>query len=246
MKIGFFQSDLVWENPSANMAIFEEKIAELSVLPDVLLLPEMFNAGFSMNYSEPSNFITQKWLQLIADRYGIIIAGSCAIKDKGLKFNRFFWAFPGQEMKYYDKSNLFAHGGENLTFASGDKRVLINVNDWQILPQVCFDLRFPQNSLNIFPHFDILVYVASWPEKRIEHWKTLLKARAIENQAYVIGVNRLGVDGNNLNYTGDSTIINFDGELIVDAKNMEGYFSTDLNHQKLQEYRKHYNFLNLK
>jgi omega-amidase len=243
MKIGFFQSDLFWENPEANLSNFEEKIAALDHIPDLILLPEMFNTGFSMTSKEPANFTTQKWLQLMADRYKTCIAGSYAVQVGNSKFNRFLWAFHDKAAQYYDKRHLFSHGSEHESFSSGSERKMITINELTILPQVCYDLRFPVWSRNTAPYYDVIVYVASWPERRINHWKTLLKARAIENQAYVIGVNRLGIDGNELQYTGQSLVINFDGEVLLDAQNEENYFEINLSKTELNTHREHYKFL---
>jgi omega-amidase len=243
MEIGFFQSDLFWESPEANLSNFEEKIAALKQIPDLILLPEMFNAGFSMQYKEPANFTTQKWLQLMADRYKTCIAGSYAVQAGNTKFNRFLWAFHNRAIETYDKRHLFKHGSENETFSPGSERKIIQLGEFAFLPQVCYDLRFPVWSRNVLPYYDVIVYVASWPERRIENWKTLLKARAIENQAYVIGVNRLGLDGNGLQYTGQSTVIGFDGDMLLDAQNTEGYFSVNLSKTALDRHREHYKFL---
>jgi omega-amidase len=243
MEIGFFQSDLFWENPEANLSSFEEKIAAINQIPDLVLLPEMFNTGFSMAYKEPANFTTQKWMQLMADRYKTSVAGSYAVQIGDAKHNRFLWTFHDMAIQYYDKRHLFGHGSENETFRSGSERKIVQMGEFAILPQVCYDLRFPVWSRNTAPFYDVIVYVASWPERRIEHWKTMLKARAIENQAYVIGVNRLGTDGNGLTYSGQSTVINFDGEVLLDAQNAEGYFSINLSKSALETHRTHYKFL---
>lgn len=243
MEIGFFQSDLLWEDTEGNLAHFEEKIAGLKSLPNILFLPEMFNTGFSMKVAEPPNYITQKWLQQMAARYNICIAGSYAVKVGTSKRNRFLWAFPDQESQFYDKKHLFSRGNEQLTFEPGTERKLISHQNMLFLPQVCYDLRFPVWARNTAPNYDAIVYVASWPERRIEHWKALLRARAIENQCYVIGVNRLGSDGNGLHYTGQSTLIRYDGEIILDAKTTDGYFNSQLSKPELLAFRKHYNFL---
>jgi omega-amidase len=243
MKVGFFQSDLFWENPEENLSHFEEKIAALDNIPALILLPEMFNSGFSMNVKEPENFYTQKWMQSMADRYKTCIAGSYAVQSGSKKHNRFLWAFHTKALEYYDKRHLFSHGGEAESFTAGKERKIIELGGYNFLPQVCFDLRFPVFSRNIKPHYDVLVYVASWPEKRIEHWKTLLRARAIENQCYVIGVNRLGTDGNGLNYTGQSTVIKYDGEIMFDAQEKSGFFEIELSKTEIQDYREHFKFL---
>ncbi len=243
MNIGFFQSDLLWEDTEGNLSQFEEKIAELNTRPEILFLPEMFNTGFSMSVSEPQNFKSQKWLQVMADRYQMGIAGSYAVKIGAEKRNRFLWAFTGANTQFYDKKHLFSHGNEQETFTAGTERKVISCGGLSFLAQICYDLRFPVWARNTPPYYDAIVYVASWPERRIEHWKTLLRARAIENQCYVIGVNRLGKDGNGLNYTGQSCMIRYDGEIILDAADKEGYFSASLSKADLDAYREHYGFL---
>ncbi len=243
MEIGFFQTDLFWEDAEQNLASFEEKIAALAKFPDGLFLPEMFNTGFSMQVSEPQNFHTHKWLDLMAKRHKMFVAGSYAVKVGQSKRNRFLWAFADQEAQFYDKKHLFSHGNEQETFTAGTERKIISYGELSFLPHVCYDLRFPVWSRNVAPHYDVIVYVASWPERRIEHWKALLRARAIENQCYVIGVNRLGKDGNGLNYTGQSCIIKYDGELMLDAGEEDGYFCTHLSKADLDGYRGHYGFL---
>jgi omega-amidase len=243
MEIGFFQSDLFWENPEHNLSTFEEKLAALEQIPEIIFLPEMFNTGFSMKFKEPANYTTQKWMQLMADRHKTCIAGSYAVQISDKKFNRFLWAFPDKSLQHYDKRHLFSHGSENETFSTGTERKTINFGELSFLPQICYDLRFPVWSRNQPPYYDVIVYVASWPERRIENWKTLLKARAIENQAYVIGVNRLGTDGNDLSYNGQSTVISFDGQVILDAQDTDGYFSVNLSKTTLNAHREHYKFL---
>lgn len=243
MLFGFLQTDIVWEDAEANLHAFEEKIAALEILPNVLILPEMFNAGFSFNYAEPKNFLTYKWMIQMAERYNIVIAGSIAVKDLNQKFNRFLWVFPDGKVEHYDKRHLFAHGGESESFSAGKLLKTIIAQNFKIRPMVCYDLRFPVWSRNTQPYYDVLVYTASWPIKRIETWKTLLKARAIENQSYVIGVNRIGTDGNGLIYSGQSMIIDFKGNVIVDAHDTEGYFSAELSLAKLHDFRNHYQFL---
>jgi omega-amidase len=244
MQVGFFQANLQWEEPDANLAYFEEKIATIDVLPDFLVLPEMFNAGFSMNYSEPEGGKTFKWLQLMALRYKIFICGSFAIKTNLGKFNRFLCVGPEGIVATYDKKHLFARGGEDLSFTAGTKDIIFSLKGVKIKPQICFDLRFPENARFGPGHsYNMLVYVASWPETRIQHWDTLLQARAIENQAYTIGVNRIGSDGHNLNYSGHSVIYDFKGERMVYADENESYKSVSLDLNAQLDYRNSFNYL---
>ncbi len=243
LNITIIQSDLYWENPEANLASFEEKIATISNSTDLIVLPEMFNTGFSMTYSEPANFKTEKWLVQMAERYNTHIMGSLAIKETNKKYNRLICANPKGVKVKYNKKNLFVLGDEQLSFSPGIDKIIVEIQNWKIQPLICFDLRFPEWSVNRKGKYDLLVYVASWPASRISAWRNLLVARAIENQCYVIGVNRLGTDGNEIKYNGQSLIIDFWGNIMFDATDKEISETVSLDYEGLQAFRKNYPFL---
>lgn len=243
LRVSIIQSDLYWENVSANLANFEEKIAQLSHPTDLIVLPEMFNTGFSMSVSEPMNHITHKWLKQMAQRYNCSICGSLAISEKGKKVNRLFIVNEKGETFNYDKKNLFVIGDETLTFTPGETKSQLILKEWNILPLVCFDLRFPEWARNNKNGYECLIYVASWPKSRTHHWRSLLMARAIENQSYVIGVNRIGRDGNGLAHGGASMIIDFEGNILFDAIDLENTATINLNLENLINYRNKFPFL---
>jgi predicted amidohydrolase len=179
----------------------------------------------------------------MAERYNLSICGSYAVKIGGNRYNKFLWINPDKSTFQYDKIHLFAHGKEDETFTAGFKTELIPYKNFIIKPQICFDLRFPETARYTKEKpFDVLIYVASWPEKRIHHWESLLVARAIENQSYVIGVNRLGIDGHGLNHNGHSSIIDFNGNFLVKAEENEGYFSSQLSLDSLNNHRSRFKF----
>ena len=212
LNISFIQADLVWENKQANFSLFESLFHETDQ-PDLVVLPEMFSTGFSM---QPAALYDQepgmalRWMQTQAEKHQFALAGSVIVNDFGNYYNRFYFVQPDGSYQSYDKRHLFRMANEHLHYTPGNQRVIIEYQAWRILPQVCYDLRFPVWSRNR-ADYDLLLYVANWPEKRRAHWLTLLQARAIENQAYVLGVNRTGHDGKNIRYSGDSALFAPDG-----------------------------------
>lgn len=243
LKISLIQTDIVWENPKVNLRHYEEKINSLDNNPDLILLPEMFNSGFSMNFSEKNPSESHQWMVHAAKNSNSAIFGSLAIQENEHIYNRGHFVYPNGETQFYDKKHLFKYGKEHQTYTAGNTAIIAEIKNWKIKPLICYDLRFPIWSRNIAPFFDILVYVASWPMARIEAWKTLLKARAIENQCFVIGVNRIGQDGNGLNYNGQSMVIDFTGNVMLDAEDQNGIFSTELSFENLQKFRTQFPFL---
>ena len=244
MQTGFLQWDLAWENPALNKEYISKFLSSNSA-PDLLILPEMFSTGFSMNavsLAESMSGPTVEFLKENAASYKVVIAGSLIIRENNSYFNRFVFVFPDGKVEYYDKHHLFTLSGEDQTYTSGKNTPILSIGDWNICPQICYDLRFPEWTRLALP-FDILIYTASWPQKRVQAWSTLLKARAIENQCYVIGVNRIGKDGNDLDYNGQSTIIRYDGEVLVIAENGQGYFEIELDKAAQNEFRKSLPFL---
>jgi omega-amidase len=229
LHIAAVQTALHWENPDANRrhfsAIFREMAAdEDEMRPNLIVLPEMFSTGFSMSperLAEMPGGPTTQWMQEQASLHNAAITGSIIIKENNHYYNRLLWVAPGGEVKYYNKRHLFRMGGEDKHYTAGTEKLIVELNGFKICPLVCYDLRFPVWSRNRFrkdeqdnltADYDILIYVANWPEARSFQWETLLRARAIENQCYVIGVNRIGRDGKNIPHDGRSLLLNFKGE----------------------------------
>jgi predicted amidohydrolase len=238
------QTNLFWEDKAANLKMLREKINAVNEKMEVVILPEMFSTGFSTSpkpLAETMDGETVTWMKEVAADNKIILTGSVIIKDADNYFNRLIWMLPNGQFGYYDKRHLFALGNEHAEYTAGSKRLIASVKGWKINLQVCYDLRFPvwsrQQSTDTEPEFDVLVYVANWPEKRSHAWKTLLCARAIENQCYVIGVNRVGEDGNNLTYSGNTLVIDPLGEVLYHMHDLEDIFTTTLEKEKLEKVR---------
>ena len=209
LLITLIQSKLHWQNTTRNLTSFEQKIAQIDGPTDIVLLPEMFTTGFTMNaaeYAEEMDGPTMQWMATQADKIDAVIVGSLIIKEGSDYFNRLIWMFPGGMFHTYDKRHLFAMSGEHEHFTQGEEKLIVECKGWKICPMICYDLRFPVWARNQ-ESYDLLIYIANWPNKRSYDWRTLLKARAIENQAYVVGVNRVGQDDNGHDYTGDSCVI---------------------------------------
>lgn len=245
MKTALIQTDIIWENPAENRSVLEAKINSITNDIDLLILPEMFTSGFTMNPSsvaETMQGTTIFWLKNIAKAKNCAITGSLVITENKNFYNRMVFVFPDGEIQYYDKKHLFTLAGEDKVYTSGTEKVLVNYNNWKICLQVCYDLRFPVFSRNT-ENYDLLIYVASWPKVRTNAWDILLKARAVENISYVIGVNRIGTDNNNFEYIGHSQIIDELGNFIIKPTENEGVFIADLEKNKMIETRKKLNFL---
>ena len=256
LTITGIQTHLHWENPVANLKMLEEKIKSISDKTEIVILPEMFSTGFSMKpetLAETMDGETVRWMKRIAAEKKIILAGSVMITDSGhnsrsqtgtdrpLHYNRLIWMLPSGQYGYYDKRHLFAYAGEDEHYTPGTKRLIASVKGWKINLLVCYDLRFPvwsrQQLKEEGPEFDLLIYVANWPERRIHAWKTLLQARAIENQCYVAGINRVGKDGNDIYHSGSSMVIDPLGEILYQEENKEAVFTVTLQKQKLEDIR---------
>ena len=216
LKITIIQTDPHWEDVEANLAMFEEKIWQVRGNTDVIVLPEMFTTGFTMaasRYAEHMNMRTFKWMRQMADQTGALILGSYIVTVHERYYNRLLWMEPGGNFKTYDKRHLFRMGNEHRTYSPGESLLIGTWKGWRICPLICYDLRFPVWSRNRWDKenerldYDLAVYVANWPVARIGAWETLLRARAIENLSYVVGVNRLGQDGNGLEHNGNSAVI---------------------------------------
>jgi omega-amidase len=223
LKIVGIQAALVWENPEQNMAFFEEKINTLEEVLDLIVLPEMCTTGFTMHpkkVAEKMDGLSVSWMQKIAKEKQTAICGSLVISNANKFYNRFVFVHPTGEIETYNKRHTFTLAGENNVYTSGTKKIIIKYRGWKICPLICYDLRFPVWARNT-ENYDLLIYVANWPAARIKAWDTLLKARAIENMSYVIGINRTGKDGNNYTYSGNSILIDCLGETLSSLKKNE-------------------------
>jgi omega-amidase len=247
MRLTIIQSALTWENPAANHAMFSQKLVALRGATDLVLLPEMFATGFSMNaaaLAEPMDGPTVRWMENTAKELGAAVAGSFICAENGKYFNRLVFMRPDGHFDFYDKKHLFTLAGEQDYFSSGQKRLTLEWQGWRICPLVCYDLRFPVWSRNPTPDpYDLLLYVANWPARRAHHWRSLLTARAIENQAYVAGVNIVGKDGNGLEYTGDSAVIDYSGQTFFQVSGQEDVRTAELSLEDLRQYRLQLPFL---
>lgn len=244
MKVSLLQLNLHWENPAANLqhisAFWQKKRTEA----DLIVLPEMFATGFTMNttHAETMTGESVSWMKAFSEAEQCLLIGSLMIQENGQFFNRLIAVEKGEIRGYYDKKHLFRMANEHKTFTAGEKKWVIEYQGWKICPLICYDLRFPVWARNHWkdekPEYDILLYVANWPERRVKHWEKLLMARAIENQCFVLGVNRVGADGNAISYTGSSAIIDFLGNSIVQMSNSEEtVLSAQLSLSELVDYR---------
>jgi predicted amidohydrolase len=249
LTISLIQMDIAWEDKKTNLTKLEEKLSALSGKTHIAILPEMFTTGFSMNatsLAEPMNGPTLEWMKEISARYKIILTGSIIISENNQFYNRLIWMQPNGIFFHYDKRHLFGYAGEDLQYAPGTKRLIVSVNGWKIQLLICYDLRFPvwsrQQIQSDNPEFDAIIYVANWPSVRSHAWKSLLMARAIENQCYAIGVNRVGLDGKGHAYQGDSMVINQLGEIHCHAIDEECIETVTLSHKELNAVREQYPF----
>lgn len=246
MKVAIIQSPLSWENPILNRNYFEEKINEITQEVDLIVLPEMFTSGFTMNplaVAETMQGETIQWLQSLAKAKKCAITGSLIIKEGENFFNRLVFVFPNGELQFYDKRHLFTLAGEDKVYTSGKEKLIVDYLGWKICPLVCYDLRFPVFARNI-ENYDLLLYVANWPKPRINAWDILIKARSVENMCYTIGVNRVGLDSNNLEYIGHSQVVDYLGNSILEPQESEAAFIVELNKDQMLETRKKLGFLN--
>ena len=263
LSVSIIQTNLFWENSTANLANLEEKIAQISLPTDLIILPEMFTTGFTMNakmVAEPMNFTTFKWMKQQAKRTQAVITGSFIVKEGDQFFNRLIWMRPDGSYETYDKRHLFRMGEEDKTFTAGTKQLIVELKGWRICPLICYDLRFPVWSRNYkeegqkrekrkekseksyiesssLLNYDLLIYVANWPSVRSQVWDILLQARAIENQSYCIGVNRVGEDGMGLEYAGNSAVIDFKGNQLFYQKKSEVIVNQILSKKELENFR---------
>lgn len=255
LTISLIQTHLHWEDKTANLQMLEQKIMGISAQTELLVLPEMFSTGFSMKpelYAEKMDGESLQWMKRVAAAKKIILTGSLIIEENGQYFNRLIWMLPNGQYGVYDKRHRFAFAGEDEHYTAGSKRLIASVKGWRINLLVCYDLRFPvwarqspsaADRAHGEAEYDLLVYVANWPERRSHAWKTLLQARAIENQSYVVGVNRVGNDGNNIYHSGDSMIVDPMGEIVYTKKDEEDIFTITLKKEELVAVREKLPFL---
>ncbi len=244
IRIALVQTDLHWQDKTANLAMLEEKIWGLKGQADLIILPEMFTTGFSMEaetLAEPMNLTACKWMKQMAAQTQATITGSVIITEGGKFYNRLLWVNPDGYTEHYDKRHLFRMAEEHQVYSPGQKLPIFNLKGWEFCPQVCYDLRFPVWSRNGWDDgvagYDVIFYVASWPAARVSAWDTLLPARAIENLSYSIGINRVGTDGNGIAYSGHSAAYDFKGEKVTDLGEAEGIQIVSFSAQKLEDYR---------
>jgi omega-amidase len=246
MKIALIQTELSWENPNENKALLQEKINAISQYVDLIVLPEMFTSGFTMNPKNVAQTMKGEaisWLKETAKDKNCAITGSLVIEENGNYFNRLVFVFPSGEIQTYDKRHLFTLAGEDKVYTAGKDKLIVDYKGFKICPLICYDLRFPVFARNV-EEYDVLIYVANWPKPRVNAWDILLKARAVENMSYVIGVNRIGMDENNHEYVGHSQVVDFLGNYIQEPQEIEGVFIVELDKNELVETREKLNFLN--
>jgi len=238
LRISLIQTELIWENPSENIRAFTRLLSDLETT-DVVILPEMFTTGFSMNPSgiaEKSNGPTTIWMANMAKQLNAALCGSIIIEEGGKYYNRLIWMNPDGSNFIYDKRHLFTLAGEEKIYTAGTEKIVVEYKGWRVCPLICYDLRFPVWSRNDM-NYDLLIYVANWPERRVFAWQQLLIARAIENQCYVAGVNRVGKDGNEIYHSGHSALIDSMGETLSQLIDKNGVLTSTLSAKHLAQLR---------
>jgi predicted amidohydrolase len=245
LKIACYQMDIFWHEPHRNLNKIEAVLKNHKNDFDILILPEMFTTGFTKenHLFSVEQQKTIDFLKELSKKYQGIFIGSIIFQEKNQFFNRLFVVYPNGNLQFYDKRHLFTMAKEDLYYQPGKQKIIIEYKGWKILPLICFDLRFPvwsRNELKNDKGYDLAIYVANWPKVRIEHWNALLKARAIENQCFVIGCNRIGCDGYNIEYNGASTIYDYEGNKLAYSENQEIILQANLSYKNLINYRKNF------
>lgn len=246
LNVAVFQYDIAWLDIDSNLNKIVSLLERIDKNIDIVFLPEMFATGFIVLPGQEIKDSQQSFIdkvQKLADSYSVAITGSHPYFDNGKFYNRLFFFRPGANHDYYNKRHLFTFGGENLKYEKGSEKIIINYKGWKLMPQVCYDLRFPVWGRNDMG-YDLLYYCANWPVDRKNAWDVLLNARAIENQCYVIGINRTGKDKRNIDYFGNSKIISANGDLLENAGDEEKIITAKLSKPKLTEFRKSFPVLN--
>lgn len=247
LRIALLQSQLHWENPEANVEQFDRKIRALKDGQDIIILPEMFSSGFTMNapaVAEAMDGITMQWMRRAAKSTGAVVTGSLVIESGGKHFNRLIWMCPDGTCRHYDKRHLFGLAGEEKYYTQGSRRAVFEWKGWRVFPLICYDLRFPVWSRRTSDFdYDLLIYAANWPERRNTAWRRLLPARAIENQCFVAAVNRVGEDGNGIPHSGDSVILDYLGDVLAEAPaGTECLLQASIDRQALHSFRAQFPF----
>lgn len=241
LRLALIQTDLAWQNAEANRKLLEPQLEALAGTTDLVILPEMFTSAFAMGsgaIAENHPGPTLAWMQQQAKQLDAALTGSIAVTEQGKRYNRLLFVTPEGEVSYYDKRHLFRMLGEDQRYSAGSSKLIIEFRGWQILPLICYDLRFPVFSrYTAAEPYDLMLYVANWPAPRNSHWRTLLQARAIENLSYVAGVNRIGTDGNGLAYAGHSAVIDPQGTELLQSGSIAGVFTTSINKAALLDWR---------
>lgn len=246
MKIALIQTHLIWENPLENRSHLAQKITGFMEDVDLIVLPEMFSTGFTMHpkaVAETMQGETISWLQHLAKAKNAAITGSLVIEENGNYYNRLVFVFPDGKIQHYDKRHLFSLAGEQQEYTAGTEKLIVKYQGWKICPLICYDLRFPVFSRNV-EEYDLLIYIANWPNIRANAWNALLKARAIENMSCTIGVNRIGMDENDNSYSGDSQIVDCMGNYILEQQKSDAVFIVTLDKKHQDRNRKKFGFLN--
>ena len=246
LKITTFQAYLFWENIEKNLQNLGLRLSSIREKTDLIILPEMFSTGFSMNakkLAEEMDGSAVTWMLEQAKKFDCVITGSLIIKEGKKYYNRLIWMRPDGSHEYYDKRHLFSMGEEDQHYTPGNQKLFVELHGWKICPVICYDLRFPVWLRNKDEGYDILLIVANWPEKRSLHWRTLIPARAVENQAYVIGVNRVGHDGNEVYHSGDSMCIDPNGKVVYYKPNDEDLYTFSINKEDVENARASFPFL---
>jgi predicted amidohydrolase len=243
LDVVIIQDQVTWHDIAQNIDMFDEtihlEVNGLAEPADLVVLPELFTTGFTTEvatYAETMTGSAVTWMREAAEREQVTLTGSLLIEEDGNYYNRLIWMPPDGQLSYYDKRHLFRMGDEHKYYTPGKERLIVTLNGWRICPLICYDLRFPVWSRNR-QDYDLLIYVANWPAKRQEIWRTLLQARAIENQCYVIGVNRIETDGNNIRYNGGSALIDFVGQVLVSRFDASLVRTVELDYKELADYR---------
>jgi predicted amidohydrolase len=243
LHISLIQCDLSWEKPTDNRRHLQNLLADLPKETDLVVFPEMFATGFSMNVTKCAEVMdgeSVSWMKEMAKENQTVISGSLMIRESNSFYNRFIFAFPDGKLEYYDKRHLFSMGEEHIHFTPGQERKIFKIKSFRILPLVCYDLRFPVFSRNR-DDYDLMINVANWPGPRRQVWDILLKARAIENQAYVAGINRIGSDAKGINYLGDTCVIDPKGKIMqLGEEKQKQIVSAKLSKDSLERFRKNF------
>lgn len=240
LKVTLFQAYLFWENIDKNLQNISLRLSSIREKTDLIILPEMFNTGFTMNAEKNAETMDGKtinWMKQTAFKYDAVITGSLIIKENNHFYNRLIWMRPDGTFETYDKKHLFTLAKEHETYTAGEKQLIVNLKGWNIMPVICYDLRFPVWLRNTNGKYDLLLAIANWPETRAHHWRSLLPARAIENQSFIIALNRVGHDGNELYYSGDSTCLDPSGNVVYYKRDEEDLYTFSINKSEVSKIR---------